>query len=106
MTAMRALFATLLGLAPAAPAVALTCGDLAGRTFGNARTLETLGTRPSTSSCARTARPGRARATPCASGCAGGLRRAGVGYCFLRPPRTAAARICGNMRLFPGAGGE
>jgi len=41
MTAMRALFATLLGLAPAAHAAALTCGDLAGRTFGDARILET-----------------------------------------------------------------
>jgi hypothetical protein len=41
MTATHALFATLLGLAPAAQAAALTCGELAGRTFGNARILET-----------------------------------------------------------------
>ena len=41
MTATRALFATLLALAPAAHAAALTCGDLAGRTFGDARILET-----------------------------------------------------------------
>jgi hypothetical protein len=34
MRVMRALLATLLGLAPAAHAAALTCTELAGRTFG------------------------------------------------------------------------